>query len=86
MGPICLSFLSIESQPLEKTFVNGTVSVFAHIYTAIDSIVVQAMADKYPKNPIGAIWFSAGSCAIGAILIALARPDKTRLLKIQLDS
>eukprot|EP00351_Strombidinopsis_sp_SopsisLIS2011_P004541 CAMPEP_0116873290 /NCGR_PEP_ID=MMETSP0463-20121206/4324_1 /TAXON_ID=181622 /ORGANISM="Strombidinopsis sp, Strain SopsisLIS2011" /LENGTH=36 /DNA_ID= /DNA_START= /DNA_END= /DNA_ORIENTATION= len=36
------------------------------------------MANKYPDNPIGAIWFSAAGCGIGMILIALARPDKTK--------
>jgi len=40
MGPLAMTFLSIESYPVEKTFVNGLVTIMVHIYTATNSIIL----------------------------------------------
>mmetsp|Transcript_10749 Transcript_10749/g.14839 ORF Transcript_10749/g.14839 Transcript_10749/m.14839 type:complete len:163 (+) Transcript_10749:261-749(+) len=74
MGPLSMAFLSIESYPVEKTFVNGVITICVHIYTAVFSIIVETILIEHPENPIGIFYFSASACLIGAICILAVKP------------
>jgi len=78
LGPLCLTYLSIETYPVEKTFVNGVASVVCHIFLAISSLIVQAFILENPDNPIGAFYYQAAGCAVGAICVLFVKPKNTK--------
>lgn len=68
-----LPYMSVETSPVEKSFVNGIAQLGSHIYASILSLILTAIIEANPDNTIGAFYLYAFTNLVSMVCILMSR-------------